>query len=1184
MFQSHSRPSWPLRPLAVLICCVATLAALADPITPEEALAIAKDFAISEDLPPTLVKSSTRTAAKAKALSTEVQATAPYYIFSRGEGAGYVIVSGDDCLPTVLGYTETGDYDEENLPPAFYAFLNYYQTLVEDAQAAGENISRQSPSRVKQQASTKTTIGPLMTTAWHQSSPYNSWCPYITGTTTRAATGCVATAGAQVVYYWHKDNPDYYGATTPTYSYGDAPVTESVAKGTPIKWDLMLDNYNSSYPDEFGDAVGEFTFALGAATWLTYGSSTSGQISNLVSTFSSLFNLSGTCVYKGSTSDDSWANTVYNDLAKGHPIVYCGYNDTSGGHAVVIDGYNASSSLFHFNFGWGGTSDGYYTVDDETGMNGFNSEQGMTYLVEPQTKNLSASITQPDGFYVSHSNTIQVVAQNNGTLDYTGLYIFSESSSSKPTSLSDAKDYDTETTITADGEDVYINLSVKPSTARTFYITVTDGDLNVLDQITLTATEYTNDLAFDSFTVYGSSDTQTINGEEYTVVYSDRATVVANITNNSDENYEDSPRLEIYASEDEGETFSLVGTKYATSTVIDANSTGTMTFSVSNTSSCPITTGIPYYAALKNPLTTKSETAVSYATTDTIVRFILAENPDFAAELDGTTLRFTGTWDAYQFSTLSARSANSAAQNYDLTAVTALGAIPAVDDKPNALYYVSDDAAVEGDNVVKATAGTTTSLSLTTGYDYVPWGDISADALTFTIDITPNEWALVTFPADIDLPDGVFAKDITSHTSSGINNKTENVRTVAAGHTYLTMLSDTRNATVTATGVTIPSAPAQNTDTAVVGVYATTTAPAGACALEYDDDTQYFTPQSDAFSVAGLLGYFYASNVTKAFRANSSLSLDPRYLTLGEAIATAYATLDEYASVVSDEAYQWLSDSIAAAETVWSNRTISTTTGVTAYADSLLALLDTYKTSYKTGLTTTIDMTSLIVNPSFETNASGGSTGSLYGWTNGGSCSVKSTSTYAYYGVGSSGNYLAYSFTSGDSTGTALTQTVSDGLVAGLYSLTAQVGTQEGYTVTLFANDQTATVDAHEFGQYYLTEATIDSIVILDGDSLTLGIAAGRWWKADDFTLTYVRALTAEEDPVGISSIPAEQGSDIAISPVSGGIRLYATGEQAVRIYSLSGQLVHRCQLQGTRTVTLPQGVYIVNGKKVLVK
>ena len=1173
------------RILTIGAAALVSLAAMADPITPEEALLIAQDFAVSESLAPTLVKSATRTAAKARSLSAEVQATAPYYIYSRGAGLGYIIVSGDDCLPTVLGYTESGDYDEENLPPTFYAFLNYYQTLIEDAQAAGENVSRTSSKRraAQQKASSKSTISPLMTTAWHQSTPYNSWCPYITGTTTRAATGCVATAGAQVVYYWHKDNPDYYGATTPTYSYGDAPVTESVAKGTPIKWDLMLDNYNSSYPDEFGDAVGEFVFALGAATWLTYGSSTSGQISNLVSTFSSLFNLSGTCVYKGSTSDDSWANTVYSDLSKGHPIVYCGYNDTSGGHAVVIDGYNASSALFHFNFGWGGTSDGYYTVDDETGMNGFNSEQGMTYLVEPKTKNLSATITEPDGFYVSHSNDIQIVARNDGTLDYSGLYIFSESSSSKPTSLSDAKDSDTETTIAADGENVYITLSVKPSTARTFYLTVTDGDLNVLDQITVAATEYTNDLSFDSFTVYGSSDTQTIGGEEYTVVYSDRVTIAANVTNHSDENYEDSPRLQIYASDDEGQTFTAVGSKYATSTVIEAGTTGTMTFSVSNTSSCPISTGIPYYAALQNPLTTKSETAVTYATTDTVVRFILAENDDFAATLAGDTLQCSGTWNAYQFTTAANRTANAGATTYDLTQVTSLGPIPAVSGKPNALFYVSADANVTGTNVVNAYTGTATDISLTTGYDYAPWGAITADALTLTLDITPREWALVTFPADIELPDGVFAKDITTHNASGINNKTEDVRTVSAGHTYLTMLSDERNGTVTATNVTLSGAPVQNTDTAVVGTYVATTAPVGACLIEYDDDTQYFVPQSDAFTVSGLLGYFYASNVSKQFRANSSLSLDPRYLALAEAIGEAYDALETYADIVSDEAYQWLTDSIAAAESVWSNRSLTSTTAVSAYADSLLALVEIYKTSYDAGLSTTTDMTSLIVNPSFELTASGGTSGSLYGWTNGGSCSVKSASNYTYYGVGADGNYLAYSFSSGDSTGTALTQVISDGLIAGLYSLTALVGTQEGYTVTLFANDDSVTVDAHEFGQYYLTEASLDSIVVLEGDSLTIGIAPGRWWKADNFTLTYLRALTAEEDPVAVNSVTSDS-DDLSVWSNSQGLTLTARTPQHVRAYTPAGTLVADIQLQGTRTLSLPRGIYIVNGKKYLVR
>ena len=1165
---------------ATLLC----VAAVADPVTPEEALEIAKTFAVSTDTP-TLVKAATRTAAKAKSLSATVAATSPYYIYSRGEGQGYVIVSGDDCLPSVLGYAESGDYDEDNLPCAFYAFLNYYQGLIEDAQAAGENVSRASAKRAKQKASSKSTVSVLMTTAWHQSSPYNSWCPYITDTSTRAATGCVATAGAQVVYYWHKDNPNYYGYTTPTYSYGDAPVTESVAKGTPIKWDLMLDNYNSSYPEEYGDAVGEFVFALGASTWLTYGSSTSGQISNLVSTFSGQFNLSGTCVYKGSTSDDSWATTVYNDLCKGHPIVYCGYNDTSGGHAVVIDGYNASSELFHFNFGWGGTSDGYYTVDDETGMNGFNSEQGMTYLVEPMTKNLSATITQPDGYYVSHSNNIQITVQNNGTLDYSGIYLFAESSSSSPTTLSDAKDSDTETTISADGEDVVINLSVKPSTARTFYLTVTDEDLNVLDQITVTATEYVNDLTFEGFTIYSSSDTQTINGEEYAVVYGERTTIVANVTNNSDESYEDSPRLDIYSSDDDGATFTLLGTKYANSTDIGAGETGEFSFTISSTTAVPITTGVPYYAALRNPLTTKGSTAVTYTTTDTVARFILQENEDFACELDGTTLRFTGQWNAYQFSTYAGRSANSGATTYDLTGVTSLGPVPAVEDKPNALYYVSDDSGVTGTNIVTATSNTATELDLTTGYDFAPWADIQADKVTFTMDINPNEWALVTAPCAFDLPNGVYAKEITSHSSSGINGKADEVRAFEAGKTYLTMISDSRNATIEAENVTVVSAPVTNTDTAVVGTYVATTAPAGAFIIELDDEGAcYFVPQDDDFTVEGLLGYFYASNVTKQFRANSNLSLDPRYIVLGQAIATAYATLDEYADIVSEEAYQWLSDSIAAAEEVWSNRTITSSSSVTAYAEALLELLETYITSYKSDLDDETDMTGLIINPSFELNSSGASTGSLYGWTNGGSASVKSATNNYYRGVGADGSYLAYSFSSSDSTGTSLSQVVKDGLVAGLYQLSALVGTAEGHTVTLFANSDSATVDAHEFGQYYLTEVSIDSIVILDGDSLNLGIADGWWYKADNFQLTYVRGLTAEEDPVAISSVNADQTGSVVVRPTTGGLSLTAMDGQEVRVYSVTGALVYRSRLEGTQTITLPQGVYIVDGNKVLVR
>lgn len=40
----------------------------------------------------------------------------PYYIFSRGSGKGFVIVSGDDSTTPILGYTDQGDYVKGGMP------------------------------------------------------------------------------------------------------------------------------------------------------------------------------------------------------------------------------------------------------------------------------------------------------------------------------------------------------------------------------------------------------------------------------------------------------------------------------------------------------------------------------------------------------------------------------------------------------------------------------------------------------------------------------------------------------------------------------------------------------------------------------------------------------------------------------------------------------------------------------------------------------------------------------------------------------------------------------------------------------------------------------------------------------------------------------------------------------------
>lgn len=103
---------------------------------------------------------------------------------------------------------------------------------------------------------------------------------------------------------------------------------------------------------------------------------------------SSEFNLQNDYLYKGSYSQSGWEAMIYANLSSGRPLLYSGSNPTSGGHAVVLDGYQSSTGLFHFNFGWGGQGDGYYTVNDSTGMNGFSSDQAVLANITPKKQNI----------------------------------------------------------------------------------------------------------------------------------------------------------------------------------------------------------------------------------------------------------------------------------------------------------------------------------------------------------------------------------------------------------------------------------------------------------------------------------------------------------------------------------------------------------------------------------------------------------------------------------------------------------------------------------------------------------------------------------------------------------------------------------------------------------------------------
>ncbi len=294
---------------------------------------------------------------------------ADFYVFD--DGVGFVIVAGDDRAEEVLGYGE-GSLDMANLPCNLQWMLDHYKEQIEWL-FAHEN------AQVKRMPQARSTvIAPLLHSTWSQSEPYFDQCPIYKGN--HCVTGCIATAMAQVMYYWRY--PDELPAL-PAYTARTYNIYVPALPGTTLDWDSMLDGYSLRYTPEQGEAVATLMRYCGQASSMEYGTdgSGSGCWNQMVGMNIFGYNLSAHLVHRDDYDTDTWLAMMLEDLSDGYPILYSGHGD-GGGHAFVVDGYNGY--LFHINWGWEGAWDNYFALDafDVAGMS-FSFGQEMQYRMYP---------------------------------------------------------------------------------------------------------------------------------------------------------------------------------------------------------------------------------------------------------------------------------------------------------------------------------------------------------------------------------------------------------------------------------------------------------------------------------------------------------------------------------------------------------------------------------------------------------------------------------------------------------------------------------------------------------------------------------------------------------------------------------------------------------------------------------
>ena len=290
-----------------------------------------------------------------------------FYVFNFGN-TGFVILSADDCYRPIVGYSDEGIFETENMSPELTYYLNSIadgrsqaHKTVQNAEVAVEwemlKESGKLPSRNRGKKATY-----LVETRWNQSEPYNWFCPPASGGSGgKAYAGCVATAMSQVMKYW---NHPLKGSGSHSYVHEGQTLSANFGETT-YDWDNMPLTITLSSPQEEIDAVAYFMYHCGIAVDMMYSGSGSAAYSEDVSdAVLKYFGYSNKARLRkrDNYSLEEWQAMLKDTFDQGWPVYYSG-SSSSAGHAFVCDGYD-DNDLFHFNWGWGGSSNGWFVVDE----------------------------------------------------------------------------------------------------------------------------------------------------------------------------------------------------------------------------------------------------------------------------------------------------------------------------------------------------------------------------------------------------------------------------------------------------------------------------------------------------------------------------------------------------------------------------------------------------------------------------------------------------------------------------------------------------------------------------------------------------------------------------------------------------------------------------------------------------
>ncbi|MPM29824.1 hypothetical protein SDC9_76365 [bioreactor metagenome] len=334
------------------------------------------------------------------------------FIYNNPQG-GFAIISGDKAASPVIGYSTTG-----SIPSSSWNanFAEWIQDAVDQIKFYRQNTTK-STNNIDEEwdylltgnstsnpfHSTKAIL-PFLRSMWGQDGVYNDMCPE--DGNGEALVGCVATAMAQIIYYYQFPETGYGSHSYNAYGYG----TQSV--------NFAASTYN--YNEMAGDPqfpmpeIAELSYHCGVAVDMSYGYDGSGAYTWDVPDALTTYFRYASANYRSRMSYNSttWATLMRTNLDLYRPVLYSG-SGSSGGHAFVMDGYEGTN-YFHFDWGWDGYANGYFylTALNPAGSE-FNDDHQCVESIYPPTASYPYGCTGSKTF----TSTFGTIEDGSGPID-----------------------------------------------------------------------------------------------------------------------------------------------------------------------------------------------------------------------------------------------------------------------------------------------------------------------------------------------------------------------------------------------------------------------------------------------------------------------------------------------------------------------------------------------------------------------------------------------------------------------------------------------------------------------------------------------------------------------------------------------------------------------------------------------